>query len=224
MGNGTPYVIRSGDYLTAIAYSRGLKPDDVWNDPANATLRQTRKNPEMLAPGDVLYLPAVKRTWMPLKVGSANAFVASPPNVEVHVLLKDASGNPLAGKSVETMPVLQTTPLTTDGSGVLVLSVPVHVRAVQVTMKDPALIFDVRVGNLDPHDVPTGALSRLRQLGYVADESALLDRRPDYLRGFPSHDAPLQSGVAAFQADQGTEPTGELDDDAHAQLLKAYGF
>jgi LysM repeat protein len=55
----TPHVVVPGDYLTAIAYAAGVTVDDIWNDPANAQLKELRSNPEMLAPGDVVYVVPV---------------------------------------------------------------------------------------------------------------------------------------------------------------------
>ena len=47
-----PYVVRQGDYLTALAHARGADPNQIWNAPENAKLRELRKNRAILAPGD----------------------------------------------------------------------------------------------------------------------------------------------------------------------------
>jgi hypothetical protein len=218
-----PYVVRPGDYLTAIAHARGAKSDEIWQHPANARLRGLRKSPELLAPGDVIYLPIVAPKWLPVAIGEKNTFVAHVPRVDVHVVLKNSNGQPLAGKSVTTSPPLGPSPLTTDGSGALTMSVPCDVKLVRATLTDPNLTFDIRIGYLDPHDVTTGAVSRLRQLGYVADESPLLARPRSYLEGLHPTDVPLRQGVAAYQASKQTTATGDLDAQVMQQLHDDYG-
>lgn len=218
-----PYVVRAGDYLTAIAYARGLRPGDIWQDSANAGLRQLRGNPEMLAPGDVLYVPVAERKWLPLTVGSTNKFVANPPKVEVHVILNDADGKPYAGKTVHLDPQVTDGDPATTGDGLLKVLVPVTVKVLTATVADDGACFQIRVGNLDPHDVPSGTLSRLRQLGYVGDESRLLATDRPYLDGIDANDTALSRAVASFQDENGSEVTGEIDDDLCDKIRDQHG-
>jgi hypothetical protein len=222
-GRTQPYVIRAGDYLTAIAYARGIKPDDLWQDPANADLRNLRGNPEMLAPGDVLYVPAVERTWLPVTVGSTNPFVANPPKVEIHVILNDADGQPYAGKTVHLDPQVTDDDPATDGDGLLKVLVPVTLKVLTATVVDDDVSFRINIGNLDPHDVQSGTLARLRQLGYVGDEGRLLAMDRPYLDGLDAGDTSLIRAVAAFQDENGSDVTGELDDDLCDKIRDGYG-
>ena len=98
-GKKRPYVIRAGDYLTAIAYACGVTPETIWNDPANDALRKKRQNYDVLAPGDVLQVPIIQRKWLPIKVGSVNTFVATPPRVPIQLALyqDDGGKNALSG-------------------------------------------------------------------------------------------------------------------------------
>ena len=66
----------------------------------------------------------------------------------------------LAGKTVVTEPPLGTDPLTTDGAGTLTLVVPMSMKRLWATIADPKQTFEIRVGFLDPHEIPTGAVSR----------------------------------------------------------------
>ena len=52
-----PYVVRQGDYLTGLADRHGFDPKQVWEDQRNAELRAERPSPEVLAPGDIVFLP-----------------------------------------------------------------------------------------------------------------------------------------------------------------------
>ena len=140
------------------------------------------------------------------------------------LVLCDFDGTLLAGKSVETTPTLGTAPLSTDGNGALTLVVPIGIKIVLAKTADPDHTFEIRVGFLDPHDVSTGATSRLRQLGYLSDERGLLRMVRWYTMDFDASTTPLSVGVAAFQEDQEATVTGELDDECAAKLKSAYGF
>src|SRR5438105_358348 len=51
------HTVQSGDCISSIANEHGFFPDTVWNDSANAALREKRKNPNVLAPGDTVVIP-----------------------------------------------------------------------------------------------------------------------------------------------------------------------
>jgi hypothetical protein len=208
-----PYVVRSGDYLTALAFARGTTVDDILADPNNADFKKQREHPEILLPGDIVYLPEPDRKWLPATVGSTNNFTVKVPEVDVKVTLSGPDGKALANKSVTTVPPLGTAPLTTDGSGGLTLHVPVFLDVVRITVDGGGPVFDVKVGNLDPHDEPSGLISRLRQLGHIGHESAHAQARQwlaDDAEGL--HQLALQRGIEAFQASKGQDVTGVADD------------
>jgi len=51
------YEVQAGDCISSIAYERGFSLETIWNHPANAALKQRRRNPYVLRPGDVLKIP-----------------------------------------------------------------------------------------------------------------------------------------------------------------------
>lgn len=55
--NTVSYVVRDGDYLTALAYRFGTTVAEILALPQNDRLKKLRPNPEILAPTDVVYLP-----------------------------------------------------------------------------------------------------------------------------------------------------------------------
>jgi hypothetical protein len=219
-----PYVVRSGEYLTAIAHRHGTTVDAIWALPENADLKKRRPNPEILAPFDIVNLPDVKPKWHPISVGSANSFTATIPAVTVKVVLKAQDGSPLANKSVTTDPVLGKDPLTTDGNGVLTLQVPVKIRQVEALVVDSRLRFHLRVGNLDPHDTDSGLLSRLRQLGHLGDESSHAGTR-SWLAPVTAEvqQHAIARGVSTFQAKNGKDVTGVPDDDVRSAVRDEHG-
>ncbi len=103
------YVVKQGDYLTKLAYALGFSADAVWNDAKNADLKASRPDPDLLAPGDVLYLPDAapddpnpnplkSRVCRPVQSGTSNDYAAEVPPVSVHLVLAE-DGVPLTPTS-----------------------------------------------------------------------------------------------------------------------------
>ncbi len=209
----TPYVVRSSEYLTALAVQNGTTVDAILADPNNAALKDG--HPEILAPGDIVFLPTVKPASFSLQPGSSTTFTSDTPTVQVNVILLDQDGSPVTGKAVTTDPEVSETPLSTDGDGLLTFSVGIDISTIDVSVDGTALQFTLNVGNLDPSDTETGLASRLRHMGHLGDEDEHVAARPwvsQFIEGL--NDDALSRGVAAFQTAQGDTPTGDSDDDS----------
>lgn len=51
------HTVNQGDCIASLAYAAGLNWKLVWNHPNNANLRATRKDPNILYVGDLVYIP-----------------------------------------------------------------------------------------------------------------------------------------------------------------------
>lgn len=54
----TPYTVKPGDTLSAIARKHGMSWQDIYNHPDNADFRRKRPNPNLIYPGDVIMIPS----------------------------------------------------------------------------------------------------------------------------------------------------------------------
>jgi hypothetical protein len=222
MGTGL-IVVQAGDYMTAIAYRYGTTVQDLLADPSNAALKTSRPNPEILAPLDLVRVPLSAPNLISLNMGTTNSFTSTPPTVKVNVVLSADDGTPLAGKAVTTDPPIGDAPLSTDGSGLLTLDVSVLQKTVDVTVTETGESFCIRVGYLDPESTDTGILSRLRHMGHVGTDSAFALRRPDLMALDLDLDSlSLPPAVQSFQAANGKDETGVLDDALRADIRDAH--
>ena len=205
-----PYVVQQGDHLLALAARYGFDADLVWQDKANEALRKQGRDPNILLPCDVLYLPEPKKKWLPIKVGAANAFVAKVPGIPVQFALAQ-NGKPLAGEAC----IVHLAPdqsVTADGSGVLSFKVPATMRQVAVSIPRLALVRTFKIGHLDPVSEDSGIRQRLKNLGFGPKDPAGLTDGVIFTRA-----------LARFQTAQGLPPSGQVDDATRAALAKAHG-
>lgn len=51
------YAVKQGDCMESIAQKFGLFWEKIWNHPKNVKLNEQRKDPNVLYPGDVVFVP-----------------------------------------------------------------------------------------------------------------------------------------------------------------------
>ena len=51
-----PQVVAQGEHLEKLAFLHGFDAREVWKDPKNDAIRALRKDPLVLAPGDIVYV------------------------------------------------------------------------------------------------------------------------------------------------------------------------
>lgn len=204
-----PYVVRQGDTMTKLAYVRGFDAGEVWKDERNDALRERRPDMDVLAPGDIVYLPEPKRDGLPITKGTTNRYVAKVPKITVHLALQGEDGAPLAGEPYEIRGLGEPVPGAVGDGGAVSFEAPITVREVTLVLTERGLVFPVRVGDLDPLDEASGVRMRLAHLGY--------------LRAPHEDDAAFDAAVAAFQAAQGLDVTGTVDDATRSALKQAHG-
>jgi hypothetical protein len=212
----TPYIVRQGDYLAKLAFVHGFDADQVWNDPKNDDLRKLRPNPNILAPGDILYIPESKKDELPIEKGADNNYSATVPKVEVTLMFQDIDGNPLGGEPCEILGLTSTggenSPDKTEADGKLTLKVPVTLREVSVHFPQRNVTYTSRVGDMDPTSEASGHQKRLANLGFLpTDPETRLD------------DAELFSlAVRQFQVKNNIDPDGTLKGDTLDLLLRKH--
>jgi hypothetical protein len=192
----------------------------VWNDPANADLRQQRGDPHVLAPLDILKIPETEPIWHSLTTGTTNEFTAStPPLLHGRVQCFGLDGQPIAGATFTVLDVSPPTQGTTTDDGTAEFSFPSDVSTVRLEFADLKLVLLAHVAHLDPITTPSGVQQRLEGLRIIPPLPIIPD---EDFRDMLAEYAVI-AGLQRFQRQQGIEPTGELDDATLQALVKAYG-
>jgi hypothetical protein len=210
-----PYVVRQGESLYTIARAHGLEPDAIWRDGKNTEVARTR-DPDILAPGDLLYLPPRPAPSLRVAPQTSNAFTAKVPAVVVAVAFQDENG-PLRGERYVVTGLGEPVEGALDGRGGLALPVPVSVATFVVEFPERRIAHSVWVRHLDPVSEPSGLRARLVHLGYgpMGQDSA-----DPYT--FVSDEAERRA-IAAFQRAVGLTVTGVADEKTRAKLTEMHG-
>jgi hypothetical protein len=224
-----PYVVKQGDFLGRLAARFGFDADATWNDAKNDALRKTGRTPNILHPGDVLYIPETPPDFVSVKTGTTNEYTAQVPRVSLTLTFRDAGGAALANAKVEYRGLPPASdpkdrPESTDGSGTIVVLVPMGVETFVVELPDKGVVREVRVGHMDPITEPSGQAKRLQHLGYGMSPLIALGERMGLLhpRG-PECPEYLRLQLLAFQLDHGLEPGGVATAETCDQIVTKHG-
>lgn len=216
-----PYVVRQGDYFIKLAFVHGFDAEKVWNDPKNEDLRSVRSDPNILAPGDILYIPAKPKEGLTLVKGTTNRYRSKVPKISLTIVMSQ-DGVPLKNEPYLLFGLDaegdEPKEGTTDADGKLTLSVPAWTAEVTVVFYQKGhLAFPILIGHMDPIESPSGWRKRLDHLGcygwiddpYRSDDTDVETRD--------------REAILAFQSEQGLTCTGVMDEQTREALVIAHG-
>jgi hypothetical protein len=215
---GKKHVVQQGECLASIAARYGLGSWKVLlDDPDNAPLKQQKRDPFALLPGDEVMVRDPKPKAVSLPSSASHRVTISVQKTMLNLRLELEDGKPIAGKAYVLTVGAERFEGKTTGDGRVELQLPASVShgTLAVLMKgDPEgerHVWSVRLGHLNPADVVSGVKQRLNNLGFFA--------------GPPNEEADetLAVAVRGFQAFMGLEVTGDVDDATRAKLVDAHG-
>jgi hypothetical protein len=168
-----PYVIRQGDFLLKVAHKFGFDADTIWNDAKNDALRQVRPNPNILLPGDVLYIPdQANRTpaLKPLVTGTTNTFTSHTPTLSLTCKFIGAEAATYASKAFTVQELADLVGLQTDDQGVATFPIPVTLTRATITFIETGECVELGIAAMDPINSLEGIFKRLQNLGHIPRE------------------------------------------------------
>ncbi|MEW5977109.1 MAG: peptidoglycan-binding protein [Acidobacteriota bacterium] len=216
---GFYYTVEPGDCLSSLARQFGLYSwRTIYDAPENSGLRKLRPNPNILFPGDEVFIPASQEKTVDGETQKRHKFVAKKPRTMIRLLISDVMQRPLAGKKftlvVESSRVEDTIP----GNGIVEVEIDPQARTglliihPEIASKDdPPWVRQLELGHLDPVSTMTGIQARLNNVGFNSG-------KVDGILG------PItRSAVKAFQKRYGLKVDGIPGPKTQAELRRVHG-
>lgn len=205
--------VRQGECLASIGARHGIPWQRIWDHPDNQALKQLRKSPHVLLPGDTVHVPDKAEKSIDLQTGAAHKVQVTRPTVWLRLLLNKGNGDVLGGKRYRLEVGSLTCEGQTDGDGKLEEKIPAHAEQATLTLwlddreDGPRRVIPLRIGHLDPVEEKSGLRARLENLGYFV----------------PEDDHGLRGVLAAFQKAHDLEAHGNFDDQTKSKLFDLHG-
>jgi len=200
------YTVCLGDCVSSVSAKHGLFWETVWNAPENSELKAFRSDPNVLLPGDQLFIPDIEANPVNCATGSKHSFVKKgvPAKMKIQFLLDD---DPIAN-TIFTMSVDKVfwEEGNSDGDGYIEVEIPPASGECKVTLgpADDRYVFNLELGSVDPINTKEGVMKRLFNLGYGVDVSEA-------------------NAISAFQECQGLSVTGVIDTATEACVREVFG-
>jgi N-acetylmuramoyl-L-alanine amidase len=190
-----------GECLSSIAAQYGFSVDAIWNLGDNSALKDKRKDPNTLVPGDVVAVPDRKEKIVDCETEKIHKFKLKAGTTLLRVQLFEDE-KVFANEKYELKIGGETYQGTTDGDGVLETTIPAQAVFGSLTLGSEGTVFRLRLGYLQPVTEEEGVEARLRNLGFTEKK--------------------MKDALLAFQKRFSLEMTGEADQATQDKLVEIH--
>lgn len=210
------HLVEQGEYLSKIARGYGVpKWQSIWDHPQNKELRELRENPEILHPGDEVFIPMPETKVESGATEQRHRFVLHSAHIELALIIQDENTKARRKESFimivdgETFSNLEIRG-TLDNEGMLRCDLPSDTE--RCLLRVGKLVYHLQVGHLDPVDTLTGQQQRLKNLGYHHG-----------LEHSDEQEVSHADAIKLFQADHHLQVDGICGPATQTKLLKIHG-
>lgn len=201
-------VVDTGDTVARLAAAHGFSdPRVVWHAPENAELR-TRRQADILAPGDELYIPPRELREVSIATGRRHTLKITRCVIRLRLAVLDVMGAPRAGAAATLEVDGQREDLTADADGMVQMMIAANAREAVLTVDGQE--YALEIGKLAPIETDEGLTGRLRNLGYLVD-------------GMGDDAEALHFAVELFQVDHGLAVDGADPSSIRETLVEVHG-
>jgi Putative peptidoglycan binding domain/LysM domain len=192
------YRVKKGECVSSIAFELGFLPKTIWNDPSNFQLKQKRKDPNILFPGDELNIPEKEIAEYSRPTDNLHQFRVAGTSTICRLQVFDGE-QPRANQKYTLVVEGRRFSGVTDWQGKLEHPIRPDAQKGSLTIGPDQMSYDLQFGYLDPVTEVSGLQGRLNNLGYYSGE----------MTGEMNEDTRI--ALRAFQCRFQLQETGELD-------------
>jgi len=226
----TNYIVQQGDYLSKIARAFGFADyKTIWDAPENQKLKDLRKNPNILYPGDELVIPDKQTREESRPTDKKHKFEVQEDKLMLQIVLLGLDNKPMSDHDCTLIVETDNQDLTTKSDGALEEEIPPTVANGKLRDKGkpgsgPPTEREIplKIGYLHPKDTVSGQVARLNNLGYNAGElpdHPLTNTEADTL----GKSSQFLSAVEEFQCDFGLQVDGICGKNTQTKLVEIHG-
>ena len=201
------YKVKQGECISSIAYEHGHFWEKLWNHSDNAKLKEKRKDPNVLYPGDVVCIPDIELRKEPCDTEQKYRFIKKGTPAKF-CLIVERDDKPM--KNTDYIFTTDGVNISgkTDEKGFLEVQIKPNAKHGKLIIAD--LTYELEFGSMDPIEENTGIQVRLQNLGfYHGALDGIIGPR-------------TQQAIKEFQAFSDLNPTGTMDDQTRDKLFNRH--
>jgi hypothetical protein len=204
------YKVKQGDCISSVAEKYGFFWEKVWDHPNNSQLKEKRKDPNILYPGDIVFVPDKKEKEELGATEQRHRFrkKGAPATLRLQLFEDD---EPRANESYTLIIDGSLFSGTTDADGRLEQTVPPDAKNAKLLVGEAQDEYKLNLGHIDPVDEVVGVQARLNNLGFYRGN---LDGELG---------AETMAALKCFQTKYELSESGELDEATKNKLLDVHG-
>ena len=201
-----------GECFSSIAMENGFLEKTLWNHPSNATLREKRKNPNILQPDDEIVIPDMELREYDAATEEKHVFLLYSDKVKLELRLL-RNDKPRANVKYRLKIGGEIIDSQTDGDGWLrkPTSATIKTAKLLVPADDSSEEeYELLIGHLDPLEESSGVEKRLDNLGFLIGSSEKQTEN-------------LKSALTNFQRKNELTQTADADQATKEKLKQMHG-
>jgi N-acetylmuramoyl-L-alanine amidase len=216
------YVVKQGDHLSGIADAYGFPSyKKIWNHPNNGALKALRQNPNVLFPGDSVYIPDREEQSYSKPTDARHKFTLTSQTLLLKIEMDRGYAQPIANAPCELTVDGNRFQMASDGAGRVQHDISKSAVDATLVVKDKITNhgadvpldwkLSLKIGYLDPVEEVSGQQARLSNLGYYRGDPGTTD--PDEMK----------SAVEEFQCENNLQVDGICGPITQAKLKAVHG-
>jgi hypothetical protein len=204
------HTVRQGDCIFSIAESHGFNWETIWNHARNAELKQNRTDPNVLNPGDVVFIPEKEEKAASCVTAQRHRF-RRKRRASVLRLRLMADDEPRANEPYTLEIEGNLISGTTDHDGVLEQPISPTARRGRILVGEAQDEYLLNLGHVDPITEISGVQGRLNNLGFDCG-------RVDGFLG-----PRTETAISNFQIKHDLEASGTPDEPTRNRIVREHG-
>lgn len=204
------HTVRQGECILSIARQAGHFWETLWNDATNRELRDQRKDPHVLLPGDRVHVPQLREKWQAGATEMRHRFRrrGDPAMLRLTLRIDDV---PLANEAFTLDVDGRAATGSTDAEGKIAVPIAPGARSARLVVGAERWVFNLQLGCIDPIESVVGVQQRLINLGF------------DCGRTDGQWDDRCRQAISDFQKASGLTQNGTPDDLTRDKLKQSHG-